>query len=112
MKHPALVRALICLGIVGALEFAKAETTWHKDTPGNRISSKQAMKADEVYKCRLYELRDDRTRPSVVKGTKDTFHSQVGEGLETGAEGLADGKLVKCTSVQFNRSSGGFSKVD
>lgn len=114
---PALFRALIVMAILGlASAYADASTTWHKELPGDKLTAKQGMKLSkdgkDVFKCRLNEMRDDRTRPSAVKGTKDTFHASVGDGLEDGAEGLADARLYKCQQVEFNRESGGFRKVD
>lgn len=106
------MKTLIVSMILALVSQAHAQTTWHKSTPSNTVDVKAAMKAKELYKCRLHQYKPGKTRPSVVAGSIETLHSSVGKGLETGALGLADGPLVKCSQVLFNPVKGTFTSVN
>lgn len=107
-----IIYGLIALGISFA---AKAETTAHSSLPSNEITASDAMKklaaSEPVYRC-TKKIAGPSINPVKVKGSKETWHTAVGKGMDEAFDALADSKAVYfCELVYGDSSSGRVRKV-
>lgn len=107
MKH------ILTLAIVLAAVQANANV-WLKNEPANKLSKAAIVDAakagKDIYKCRQTEFGSN-LKPKSVKGTKDTYHADIGESEDDATTAMLNGaKVFKCSEVSFNLESGSFKK--
>jgi hypothetical protein len=89
---------------------ANAETTFHADTPANKVSAREALKLmkaqKEVFRCHAVKL-GPKINPVNVANAPTTWHTSTGKDLgEAGIERLSNGqKLIKCESVAVDENT-------
>lgn len=110
------IRAVVFLAVIAAVNAAKAETVWLSNSPKAKLTRAQTLDAAKsgksVFKCRLTAMGDN-LKPKAVKGTKDTFHGDVGSGDDGATKAmLAGAKVYKCQTVAFNAESGSFKRSE
>jgi hypothetical protein len=97
------------LVILIALGSLRAFASFHLEQPGNKVSAAEAMKVGtkggEIYRCRKVKVGPS-LNPVAAIGSKYTFHSAVGKGVENPADLLADGKkLYRCEAIEVDEIS-------
>lgn len=109
----ALVVAILMI-LLGAV--ANAETTFHADTPANKITAREAakrMKADkETFKCRAVKLGPN-INPVVEPKAPTTWHTAISADIgERAIDLLTENKrVVKCESVYLDSDTARVRKV-
>lgn len=105
MKRKSMTVGFVLILAMLAVEAAKADT-FHASMPGNKVTSKEALKLSvagkDLFRCRKV-MSGPNLNPITVKGSKPSFHTSVGEGIKDAALQLADGKrLYKCEAVEID----------
>jgi hypothetical protein len=96
--------------LLGLEVVANAETTFHADTPANKVSAREALKLmksqKEVFRCHAVKL-GPKINPVNVTNAPTTWHTSTGKDLgEAGIERLSNGqKLIKCESVAIDENT-------
>lgn len=94
---------------------AKADVEFLDKKPAGEIktidAAKRAAKNEETWQCDQVRM-GPAINPVKVSGSKSTFHSSVGKGLENAEDALSSGKtLFKCQTIAVDSSTGRVRKL-
>jgi hypothetical protein len=112
MKRNRTVKNALFVMIVLTLltAAANAETTFHAETPGSKVSASQAAKlmktSHDVWRCRAVH-QGPNINPVSISSSPTTWHTAVGHDLgDKALDMMSDGKrVVRCEQVTIDPTS-------